>query len=102
MRIGDFHAVDFYEYEVVELFCLDAGVQLTDYLSDGCGFPGAWDARDIDAGACPGGDCGFEVGVDGGKFGRSAGESERNRRDVEGAASELERRGRVRGREVPR
>ncbi len=78
MGIGDFHAVDFNEDEVIEFFGLYACVQLADYLPDCSGFSGTWHTGYVYAGACAGGDGGFEMGVNHGELGGAARESERD------------------------
>lgn len=90
MGIGDFHAVDLDEDEVVEFLRLNAGVQLCDDFAHGGCFAGAGGAADVDAGAGAGGDGGFEVGVDGAEFGGSAGKGGGDGGDMQVIAGELE------------
>ena len=98
VRIRDLHAVDLHKNEVVQLFRLDAGVELrNDFTDRGC-FTSARCAGDVDAGAGTSGDCGFEVFVDGGELFCPARERRRHRGDMKGCASGLEggRRGVIR------
>ena len=68
MWICNFHTIDLYEDEIIQLYTLDAGVELGDDLADRSCFASPRDTGYVDAGAGAGGDGGFEVLVDGGEF----------------------------------
>ncbi len=87
--VGDLHAVDLDEDEVVELVGAHGRVEVRDDLADGGGLAGARGAGDVDAGAGAVGDGGFEVGVDEAEFGFAAGEGGGDGGDVELGAGEL-------------
>ena len=72
MWIGDLHPVDFHENEIVQLFSLYARIQLRNNFADRGRFARTRRARDVNACAGAGRDGGFEVGVNGSEFGRSA------------------------------
>ena len=90
VRISHLHTVDLHENEIVQFLCEYAGVELRNDFAYRGGFARAGRPGDVNAGARAGGNGGFEVIVDGREFGHAAREGDRNGRDVEGGAGELE------------
>lgn len=90
VRVRDFHAVDLDEDKIVQLFRQNAGIELGDNLSYGRRFPRARRAGNVDAGAGSDRDGGFEMVVDSGEFGGTAGQRVGHGRDVKRGAGQLE------------